>query len=127
MTTPTHVKKAAEELVDKLGVGTPGYIIIKDWLLKHLPQPSEWVDVRDRLPEVGFDVLVCTTAAPENVAFQDPKWRETFQAYVDEIGLWHDLTSENNRIIPATSWIVTYWMPLPLPPSPQPPEQKEKV
>lgn len=52
MTTPTHVKEAAEACKKYADGWTDTRAErFEEILLEHLPKPSEWVDVRDGLPD----------------------------------------------------------------------------
>ena len=73
---------------------------------------SEWISVKDRLPEIGVEVLICDVSCSNG--YRDIWSLERDEVY-DDIG-WNDKNGD---------WYylddVTHWMPLPKPPKEETP------
>lgn len=112
MTTPTHVKEAAEDIcINLLFAPSPAshkqaVIDTMAILLKHLPQPSKWVDVRDKnkLPKKNETAVFIRWSPVQK------KW----------LGQLMEMPVDVHE---TTGWV--HFMILPI--EPQPPAQKEKV
>jgi len=67
---------------------------------------SEWINIKDKLPEYGEEVLV------EVNGHRGPSWRNNHNlvAYLTQGGCWLE---ERHGVNPLS---VTHWMPLPPPP-----------
>jgi len=66
---------------------------------------SEWISVRNRLPELNEYVLVCT----------ELKWISVARMFSSDDGCPYQWISEDSSYIDSR-WI-THWMPLPEPPN----------
>lgn len=78
---------------------------------------AEWISVKDKLPELGKEVLVYAIGKSEyflgdsiiTISYQyEFKW---FSWSKDEVIMWHSPLDYFN-----TNYEVTHWMPLPNPP-----------
>ncbi|MCD7802026.1 MAG: DUF551 domain-containing protein [Clostridiales bacterium] len=61
---------------------------------------TDWISVKDRLPEVGKNVIICRPDVPGKYIVE--------QGYLRSNGWWKVYGTNVKR--------VTYWMPLPEPP-----------
>lgn len=137
MTTPIHVKEAAAIYQNAYEKAFPLQLdreypktrhirglkaVIESILLKHLPQPSDWVDVRDRQNEPPHNVVVeiWTWWGMDGAdgAYRMYAKYDAERVYKEERGQWGNVPPVN--II--TKYTVTHYRLLP-----QPPAQKEKA
>jgi hypothetical protein len=64
---------------------------------------SEWIDVKDRLPTLLEDVLVCVIYEGNDFGVVTNSYRDGYPHWTWEMGS-------------AKNYSVTHWMPLPEPP-----------
>lgn len=76
---------------------------------------SEWISVKDRLPENDDSVLVCAfTGADRQVVFEAHYWPYPTNAYGDQQGAWQNCDHDGPYQLDSTT--ITHWMPMPAPP-----------
>lgn len=87
-----------------------------------LTPPSEWISVKDRLPEEVVDVLILVEERYPVCPGRDGVYRWIFTGWIVEDS-WetvychgrYSLVEQMEREL-GTSYVVTHWMPLPAPP-----------